>query len=466
MAQYKETVNTEKALNLIAKMLAGKIEQIDFTKIKVSDKDYSLLSVEELQKLEELEEIKQETLVSEKVLLDDNTVNVHGIIYNTDLENSYYLRTIGLYANDPDEGEILYSITPASHADYVPTQNGNNITTLILDLKTVISGAIVNLQGNPSALVDVSMLNKKLDRGEGLEEEFDTGVKIVNELKKKQNKEDSSLLTTVKNIVGAINELFSNKLDKGGYTGNAKNLNDEISKKASKTVLGRMIVGDNLTVDANGRVSGNPAYTHPTGAGNNHIPAGGNIGQVLKNSGNGVATWGDMDLGNYYTKAETDEKFKNFCPFPINSLYITLGSENPSTLWLGTTWAKQEGRFLLGSSSSYGLGTTGGASIVKLTTDHLPAHTHSATTASHTHTQPKHYHGQGSPNEAQSGSYFGVNASHWRQPNPSTSWITSSAGGETTGSASPVTSIGSTGKGTAFSIMPPYLVVNIWKRTS
>ena len=132
-------------------MLAGEIEQIDFTKIKVSDKDYSLLSIEELQKLEELEEIKQETLVSEKVLLDDNTVNVHGIIYNTDLENSYYLRTIGLYANDPDEGEILYSITPASHADYVPTPNGNNITTLIIDLKTVISGAIVNLQGNPSA---------------------------------------------------------------------------------------------------------------------------------------------------------------------------------------------------------------------------------------------------------------------------------------------------------------------------
>ena len=314
MAQYKETVNTEKALNLIAKMLAGEIEQIDFTKIKVSDKDYSLLSVEELQKLEELEEIKQETLVSEKVLLDDNTVNIHGIIYNTDLENSYYLRTIGLYANDPDEGEILYSVTPASHADYVPTPNGNNITTLIIDLKTVISGAIVNLQGNPSALVDVSMLNKKLDRGEGLEEEFDTGVKIVNELKKKQNKEDSSLLTTVKNIVGAINELFSNKLEKGGYTGNAKNLNDEISKKASKTVLGRMLVGDNLTVDDNGRVSGNPAYTHPAGAGNNHIPAGGSIGQVLKNSGNGVATWGDMDLGNYYTKTETDEKFKNFCP--------------------------------------------------------------------------------------------------------------------------------------------------------
>lgn len=274
MAQYKETVNTEKALNLIAKMLAGKIEQIDFTKIKVSDKDYSLLSIEELQKLEELEEIRQETLVSEKVLLDDNTINVHGIIYNTDLENSYYLRTIGLYANDPDEGEILYSITPASHADYVSTPNGNNITTIILDLKTVISGATVNLQGNPSALVDVSMLNKKLDRGEGLEEEFDTGVKIVNELKKKQNKEDSTLKTVVKTIVGAINELY-----------------DELIKKATKTQLGRIKVGNNLTVDEDGTLHGTPEYTHPTGNGNNHIPANGVSGNFLKWLSSGAAQW-------------------------------------------------------------------------------------------------------------------------------------------------------------------------------
>ena len=41
-----------------------------------------------------------------------------------------------------------------------------------------------------------------------------------------------------------------------------------------------------------------------------------------------------------------------------------------------------------------------------------------------------------------------------------------SAGGDTTGSASPVTSIGSTGSGTAFSILPPYIAINIWKRLS
>lgn len=481
MAQYKETVNTEKALNLIAKMLAGEIEQIDFTKIKVSDKDYSLLSVEELQKFEELEEIRQETLVSEKVLLDDNTINVHGIIYNTDLENSYYLRTIGLYANDPDDGEILYSITPASHADYVSTPNGNNITTIILDLKTVISGATVNLQGNPSALVDVSMLNKKLDRGEGLEEEFDTGVKIVNELKKKQNKEDSTLKTLAKTIVGGINELY-----------------DELIKKATKTQLGRVKVGNNLTVDEDGTLHGNPEYTHPSGNGNNHIPVNGASGNFLKWLSSGTAqwaniTWSDItgkpnsftpsdhthtkanitdfptsmknpyalsiqlnsgtantydgaaaksinitpasigaaasshthtkanitdfptsmknpyalsiQLNNgiantydgavaksinitpssigaapsshthddrYFTESEINEKFKNFCPYAIGDIYITTLSTNPATKYLGTTWQKIEGRFLLGTSGSGASKATGGSNTKTIAQANLP----------------------------------------------------------------------------------------------
>ena len=255
MASYKKTVHTDKAFALIGKMVAGNISELEFTKIKVSDKDYSKHTEDELKKLTALEQIKQETSVSEKTPVGDNAVNIHGIIYNTDLQNSYYLRTIGLYANDPDEGEILYSVTATEVGDYIPTPNGNNITTAIIDILTEISDAEVNLSGNPSALVDVSMLNKKLDRGEGLEKEFDSAVKIVTELKKKQNKEDNTLKTAVKTIVGAINELFDNKLEKGGYTGTAQNLLTEISKITSKSVLGRIIIGKGLSVDSSGRTS-------------------------------------------------------------------------------------------------------------------------------------------------------------------------------------------------------------------
>ena len=167
---------------------------------------------------------------------------------------------------------------------------------------------------------------------------------------------------------------------------------------------------------------------------------------------------------------EINEKLKNFCPFPVNSLYLSLGNENPSSLWLGTTWQKQEGRFLLGSSSSYNLGSTGGSNNIKLSVDNLPAHTHSASTASHSHSQPAHSHGT----RGTYASSFGLSENrgdnfgggNLQQGSGSYNRETYSAGGENTGSASPVTSIGSTGNGNSINIMPPYLAVNIWKRLS
>lgn len=242
---------------------------------------------------------------------------------------------------------------------------------------------------------------------------------------------------------------------------------DELKKPATISELGRIIIGDGLVVDEDGKVS------HSTGAGNNHIPTGGASGQYLKYLSNGNAQWADLDvnLDDYYNKAGVDEKFKNFCPFPVNSLYLSLGSENPSTLWLGTTWQKQEGRFLLGSSGSYALGSAGGASTVTLSVANLPSHTHSASQSAHTHTQTTHTHGiQIKASGDQVGS---IANDSFRTDTGGTITTMNSAhnyaktsGGDTTGSATPSISIGSTGSGTAFSIMPPYLVINIWKRLS
>lgn len=149
-------------------------------------------------------------------------------------------------------------------------------------------------------------------------------------------------------------------------------------------------------------------------------------------------------------------------------MYLSLGSENPSTLWLGTTWQKQERRFLLGSSSSYSLGATGGASSIALSVANMPSHTHSASQSAHTHTQPAHIHTTtltGRGGSSASSSYIGW-SSDTGQFLGNTAISTNSSGGDTTGSSTPSISIGATGSGTAFSIMPPYLVVNVWKRLS
>lgn len=75
--------------------------------------------------------------------------------------------------------------------------------------------------------------------------------------------------------------------------------------------------------------------------------------------------------------------------YPIGSIYCSYGSTSPATLFGFGTWQKIEGRFLLGASSTYGLGSTGGAAAVTLTVNQIPAHNHSASSASsgaHTHT--------------------------------------------------------------------------------
>ena len=42
----------------------------------------------------------------------------------------------------------------------------------------------------------------------------------------------------------------------------------------------------------------------------------------------------------------------------------------------GGTWEKIEGRFILGASSTYSVGSTGGEATHKLTIDELPSHIH------------------------------------------------------------------------------------------
>ena len=79
------------------------------------------------------------------------------------------------------------------------------------------------------------------------------------------------------------------------------------------------------------------------------------------------------------------------CPWPVGAVLQMTNGNNPNDIYPGTTWQEIQGRFLLGSSSSYTLGNTGGAATVTLTTAQLPSHSHGLN--SHTHTVGAHTHG-------------------------------------------------------------------------
>lgn len=59
---------------------------------------------------------------------------------------------------------------------------------------------------------------------------------------------------------------------------------------ASSTILGGVKVGSGITLGADGTIS----WSHPTGAGQEHVPSGGAATNVLKWNASGVAAWGNV----------------------------------------------------------------------------------------------------------------------------------------------------------------------------
>ena len=293
----------------------------------------------------------------------------------------------------------------------------------------------------------------------------------------KQNKNDSTLKTTAKNIVGAINELFT-----------------ELWKTGSTTQFGRFKVGKNLSVDENGFLNGNPQYTHPAGNGNSHLPSGGATGQFIKWLSAGVGQWASITWNDitgkpstfppsshtqdwstitgkpssftpsththderYYTEAEIDTKFKNFSlvAVPIGGVLAMYNNTNPAELYAGTTWELlTAGKYIQSGSTAL---QTGGSNSVSIAKANLP--NIKLKVDSHSHTQPAHTH---SLYFNTAGGYSDIIDADNPKGNKDYLTRTESAGGENTGTASPSTE--SLGSGTALNIQPAYITLKFWKR--
>ena len=209
----------------------------------------------------------------------------------------------------------------------------------------------------------------------------------------------------------------------------------------------------------------------------------------IKESGTGAA------FGGFATKDNAVEFFWSIYDkngyelsldkiYPVGAVYISTSSTDPGTLF-GGTWTQIQNQFLLAAGSSYTAGGTGGASTVTLSASNMPAHTHSvsltaASAGAHTHggtaaSAGAHTHGQHSSTWMNTTPLVGVipTSGTWAAKDGSyatksagahTHSITASSAGAHTHSVSGNT--GSKGSGTAFSIMPPYVAVYMWKRTA
>lgn len=97
--------------------------------------------------------------------------------------------------------------------------------------------------------------------------------------------------------------------------------------------------------------------------------------------------------------------------YPVGSLYMSINSTSPAILF-GGSWAAIENRMIIGASTTYAAGNTGGSATTTISSANLPTHVHSVGAHSHglnshkhsvgahthglnshTHSVPKHGHG-------------------------------------------------------------------------
>ncbi len=144
--------------------------------------------------------------------------------------------------------------------------------------------------------------------------------------------------------------------------------------------------------------------------------------------------------------------------YPVGSIYMSVNNVDPAKLF-GGTWEKLKNRFLLGAGDTYTNGDTGGEATHTLIGAEMPAHTHgfSATTSS----GGRHQHVTGYRRRDVYATGGNADAMIWSQE---TETVKSDFAGEHSHSVSGTT--GATGSSQAHNNMPPYLVVNMWKRTA
>lgn len=157
MSNWGKPVLTKKGLLLQAKVDAG--TQMTLTKCKLgSGKLESGQSLEDLTDLIKAEQTLGIASISYSE--DDKACKISSTTNNSGLTAGYYLREFGVYAQDPDEGEILYAVANDDTPDYIPADGTDTVISQELTIALSFSNAAnVTATINTSSIATVNYVN-------------------------------------------------------------------------------------------------------------------------------------------------------------------------------------------------------------------------------------------------------------------------------------------------------------------
>ena len=168
MLVWNSSVLTKDGLALLAKAQAGKTK-IHITKAATGSGSYT--DSEDLTDRKDLKVKKQTLSINNQEIRNASTVMLKIVISNKDLTTGYEIKEFGVYAQDPDKGEILYSIATSKTSDYMPAYNNVIPSVLTMYYYLEVSNAenvTINMAGALALATDLAALEERVVKIENL----------------------------------------------------------------------------------------------------------------------------------------------------------------------------------------------------------------------------------------------------------------------------------------------------------
>ena len=157
MSNWGKPVLSKQGLKLQAKVDAGNAMQL--TKCRLGSG--TIGSGQQLEDLTELVVPVQTLPIASVTYSDDShACIISAVTDNSTVTTGYYLREFGIYAKDPDDGEILYAVASDSEPDFIPAKGTSTVISQEIGVAlTFANAANVSAAVNTSATATISYVN-------------------------------------------------------------------------------------------------------------------------------------------------------------------------------------------------------------------------------------------------------------------------------------------------------------------
>ncbi|MEK5086840.1 phage tail protein [Paenibacillus sp. FSL M8-0228] len=148
MAAFGGLVLTIKGRNLQAKVQAG--QQLKFSRMGLGD---GVITSQSIPNMTGLITERKSIAVSRVYTPSAGRATVSAILSNQDITTGFFFRELGVFAVDPDEGEIMYAYgnSGSGSAEYIPPGGGADVIEKLINVNLLVGNATnISITADPS----------------------------------------------------------------------------------------------------------------------------------------------------------------------------------------------------------------------------------------------------------------------------------------------------------------------------